>query len=100
MLNVKTLSPLGIIVNELLTNMMKYAFTGRDSGEIRLSASVMGNLAVVSIQDNGVGMPETMDFKNSTGFGLELVNMLVDQLGGSIRIERGEGTRFVLEFTV
>ncbi len=99
-LNVKTLSPLGIIVNELLTNMMKYAFTERDSGVIKVSASVKGNLAVVYVQDNGVGMPETIDFKNSTGFGLELVNMLAEQIGGRIRIERREGTRFVLEFEV
>ena len=99
-LNVQTLSPLGIIINELLTNMMKYAFTGRDSGVIKVSASVKDNMAVVCVQDNGVGMPDAIDFKNSTGFGLELVNMLVTQIGGSIRIERGEGTRFVLEFTV
>ncbi|PKL15726.1 MAG: histidine kinase, partial [Spirochaetae bacterium HGW-Spirochaetae-5] len=76
------------------------AFTGRDSGVIKVSASARDSHAVVSVQDNGVGMPETMDFKNSNGFGLELVGMLVDQLGGSIRIERGEGTRFVLEFEV
>jgi PAS domain S-box-containing protein len=99
-LNVKTLSPLGIIINELLTNLMKYAFIGRDSGLIKVSASVKDNMAVVYVQDNGVGMPDEIDFKNSTGFGLELVNMLVEQIGGSIRIERGEGTRFVLEFTV
>ncbi len=99
-LNVNTLSPLGIIINELLTNMMKYAFNGRDSGVIKVSASMKNNIAVVHVQDNGVGMPEAIDFKNSTGFGLELVNMLVKQMGGSIRIERGEGTKFVLEFTV
>lgn len=99
-LNVNTLSPLGIIINEILTNMMKYAFTGRESGVIKLSASIKNNIAVVHVQDNGVGMPEAIDFKNSTGFGLELVNMLVQQLGGNIRIERGEGTKFVLEFTV
>jgi PAS domain S-box-containing protein len=99
-LNVKTLAPLGIIVNELLTNMMKYAFTGRESGVIKVSTSVKDNMAVVYVQDNGVGMPDEIDFKNSTGFGLELVNMLVEQIGGRIWIERQEGTRFVLEFTV
>jgi PAS domain S-box-containing protein len=99
-LNVQTLSPLGIIINELLTNMMKYAFTGRESGVIKLSAFMRGNRASISLRDNGVGLPESISFENSTGFGLELVNMLVMQIGGSIRIERGEGTRFVLEFTV
>jgi PAS domain S-box-containing protein len=97
-LNVKTLTPLGIIINELLTNMMKYAFEGRESGVIKVSASVKDNHAVFYVQDNGVGIPEGIDFDNSTGFGLELVNMLVAQLGGAIRIDRDNGTRFVLEF--
>jgi len=99
-LNVKTLSPLGIIVNELLTNMMKYAFTGRDKGLIKVSAHMNDKHVVVQVQDDGVGVPEPVSFESSTGFGLELVNMLSSQLGGSIRIERGEGTRFVLEFEV
>jgi PAS domain S-box-containing protein len=99
-LNVQMLSPLGIIVNELLTNMMKYAFIGRDSGLIKVSALKKDKQVVVHVQDDGVGVPEHVSFENSTGFGLELVNMLVMQIGGSIRIERGEGTRFVLEFTV
>jgi two-component sensor histidine kinase len=50
------------------------------------------------IEDNGDGMPEGIDFKNSTGFGLMLVGMLTEQLEGTIRIERGEGTRIILEF--
>jgi len=99
-LNVQMLSPLGIIINELLTNMMKYAFTGRDSGLIKVSAFMKDNHVVVHVQDDGVGVPENVSFENSTGFGLELVNMLVTQIGGSIRIDRGEGTRFVLEFAV
>jgi PAS domain S-box-containing protein len=72
-LDAKKLSPLGIIVNELLSNAMKH------------------------VQDNGIGLPVSFDFKTSAGFGLRLVNMLTDQLRGSIRIERGEGTTFILE---
>jgi len=55
---------------------------------------------VVQVQDDGVGVPESVSFEKSTGFGLELVGMLVEQLGGTIRIERGEGTKFILEFDV
>jgi PAS domain S-box-containing protein len=99
-LNVQTLSPLGIIVNELLTNIMKYAFTGRDRGVITLNASKKDNNVTVIIHDNGVGIPETVSFSKSTGFGLNLAYMLTEQIGGNIRIERGEGTKFVLEFKV
>jgi len=99
-LNVNTLSPVGIIVNELLTNMMKYAFAGRESGLITLSASMNGSRAVIVIQDNGIGIPESISFEKHTGFGLDLVNLLTEQIGGKIKIERGEGTKFILEFDV
>jgi PAS domain S-box-containing protein len=92
--------PLGIIVNELLTNIMKYAFTGRDSGVITLSAEKNESMVTISLGDNGKGIPESINFESSTGFGLNLVGMLTAQMGGSIRIERGDGTKFVLEFMV
>ena len=97
-LNVRLLTPLGIIVNELLTNIMKYAFNGRESGKIFLSAALENNRVKVVIWDNGVGIPETVDFGSTTGFGLDLVKMLTEQIEGNIRFERGDGTRFVLEF--
>jgi PAS domain S-box-containing protein len=99
-LNMQTLSPLGIIINELLTNMMKYAFTGKESGLITISVSKRDDRARVIVQDNGIGIPETISFEQTKGFGLDLVGMLVEQMGGDIKIERGEGTRFVLEFDV
>jgi len=97
-LNVAILTPLGIIVNELFTNIMKYAFAGRDSGVINLSASIKDNHAKIEIRDNGVGIPESVIFARSTGFGLDLVNMLTQQIGGSIRIVRENGSSFILEF--
>ena len=99
-LNISLLTPLGIIVNELLTNMMKYAFKERESGVLKLSAAVENNSAKIVIQDNGIGIPESVSFENHSGFGLELVRLLVDQINGNIRIERGEGTKFMLEFEV
>ena len=99
-LNVRLLSPLGIIANELLTNIMKYAFKGRDSGKILLTAKKHISRVIVVICDNGIGIPETVNFGSSTGFGLDLVKMLTDQIDGTIKIERNEGTRFILEFDV
>jgi len=95
-----TLFTLGIMLNELLTNIMKYAFTGRDSGVITISALHDGNHVLISIADNGTGMPESISFENSTGFGMQLVGMLTQQIGGSIKIERVNGTKFLLEFDV
>ena len=58
----------------------------------------LAKMVTIIIADNGNGMPESVSFENSTGFGLVLVNGLTQQLGGIIRIERGNGTKIVLEF--
>ncbi len=100
MLDVKVLSSLGMIINELLTNIMKHAFRGRERGLIKVSASMAGNRAAVVMEDDGIGLPDTVSFEKPAGFGLDLVGMLTEQIGGNIRIERGSGTRFVLEFDV
>ncbi len=97
-LGAKQLSILGIIVNELITNSMKYAFAGRDNGVITLCASAIGGHARFLVADDGVGIPESIDFAGSHSFGLQLVQLLTEQLHGTIRMERGEGTRFILEF--
>lgn len=99
-LNVNILTPLGIIVNELVTNMMKYAFPGKDSGVLIISAAIKNSHVKIVVQDNGIGIPESVGFNNSSGFGLDLVGMLVEQIGGSVIIERGDGTKFLLEFDV
>ncbi len=97
-LSAKKLQPLGIIINELLTNIMKYAFLGRSDGLITVAAELQGDRVSLAIRDNGVGFPETIDIENSTGFGLRLVGILIKQLGGTIRMERGNGTGVILEF--
>lgn len=97
-LDTKILQPLGIIINELLTNIMKYAFIGRKDGIITVSVTIKNNRVLLMISDNGNGMDESVNFENSTGFGLVLVNALTQQLRGTIRIERETGTRIVLEF--
>jgi PAS domain S-box-containing protein len=97
-LGINTLQPLGIIINELLTNIMKYAFIGRADGIISVSATLRGDQVSMVIADNGNGMPESVDFENSTGFGLVLVKALTQQIGGTIGIERGNGTKIRLEF--
>jgi two-component sensor histidine kinase len=97
-ISTEKLVPLGIILNELLTNTMKYAFAGRREGRITIQAYKKNELAVCIIQDNGNGLPESIDFKNSKGFGLSLVEMLNKQLNGNLKVERLNGTKIILEF--
>ncbi|MBU0929376.1 MAG: GAF domain-containing protein [Spirochaetes bacterium] len=99
-LGVDKVQPLGILIGELLTNAMKYAFAGRSEGTILVSAERSCASAAITVEDDGVGLPEGIDFKNSTGFGLSLVASLAAQMRGSLRIERGGGTRITLEFPV
>jgi len=90
--------PLGIIVNELLTNAMKYAFTGRDNGLIKIFAVTKDNHVTFIFEDNGVGMPDLKSDIRQKGFGLTLIGLLTEQIGGSYRIERNNGTMFIIEF--
>jgi PAS domain S-box-containing protein len=95
---VDVLSPLGIIVNELLTNSLKYAFTGREEGLITIAACKEGQHVSVTIQDNGIGIPESENIDHSSGMGLQLVGMLMKQIRGKVTVERDRGTKYFLEF--
>jgi PAS domain S-box-containing protein len=103
--------PLGIIINELISNSLKYAFRGRDHGEIRVKLHRAGNREckiedsnstayVLSVSDNGVGIPKDLDIENLDSLGLQLVNSLVEQLNGALELERNNGTEFTIRFTV
>ena len=96
-LDVKTVSLLGIIINELITNTLKHAFFGRTGGSVKFSASKLGNKVVLLYEDDGIGIPDSISLANSPGFGLQLVGMLVEQLLGTIVLERGCGTKFRIE---
>ena len=68
-LDAKRLQPLGMIINELLTNIMKYAFPDKSTGQITVSVQRSKGLITLAVQDNGTGIPAGIDFENSTGFG-------------------------------
>jgi len=78
----------------------KYAFTDSDNGLIVVSATKNSEQVTIFVQDDGIGIPESVSFDNSTGFGLQLVYALAQQLEGKIRIERGNGAKVELEFEV
>jgi two-component sensor histidine kinase len=108
-----TAVPLGIIVNELVSNSLKHAFKGRDRGEIRIKLhreesedcikSIIEDCStayVLSISDNGVGIPENIDIEDLESLGMQLVTTLVGQLEGELEIKRNNGTEFTVRFTV
>lgn len=99
-LNSKILSSIGILINELITNTMKYAFSNQTKGIISVTATKRDELVRIIYQDNGKGIPANIDFDNTSGFGLQLIKLLSDQMHGSIKIERENGTRFILEFEI
>lgn len=91
-------STIGIIINELVTNAMKYAFIGKSECLIKISVNSFQNNIRLQVHDNGSGIPELVDFNESKGFGLMLVNILTKQLNGEIRMVREDGTKIILEF--
>lgn len=97
-LSSKKLTPLGIIINELFTNVCKYAFTGRDGGCVRIELDKNETHATLSIEDDGVGLYYDAAADQTTGFGLTIVQMLVEQLHGTYSVENYNGTRSVIEF--
>lgn len=94
----KELFPLGIIVNELITNAIKHAFTRPAEGVIRVTLNGTENRVVLVVQDNGVGLPGGTLPARSGGFGTTLVGMLAEQLGGSVRFDSRGGTAVTLVF--
>ena len=113
-----TAVPLGIIVNELVSNSFKYAFPGRDRGEIQIKLSREGNgqcenngigskievckstSYTLTVSDNGVGIPQSVNIKDSDTLGIQLVTILADQLDGELELKRDSGTEFVIRFAV
>ncbi|TGL56393.1 response regulator [Leptospira ognonensis] len=99
-LNSKKVLPIGIIINELVTNIFKYAFEANFQGKISIDLKRLENLAILIIRDNGVGLDERTKANQSPGFGLTLVKMLAEQLNGSYVIENDLGTKNVLKFPI
>jgi PAS domain S-box-containing protein len=91
--------PLGLIINELVTNCLKYAFPGERNGKILVSyTSESEREGCLSVRDDGVGLPATLDIRTPGTFGLSLVNMLAEQLDGVLEVKRETGTEFILRF--
>ncbi len=100
MLNIDQAIPCGLIVNELVSNALKYAFPGDRKGEIQLHLHALSDNEIeLIIHDNGIGLPETVDWEYAQSLGLSLVrDLVVEQLEGHLTVERDGGTSFRIQF--
>ncbi len=95
-----TAAPCGLLLNELISNALNHAFPAGKAGEIRVEFRVNGDKrCILRVSDNGVGFPQDLEFRTMKSLGLQLVNTLVRQLAGSIKLERAGGTSFEITFT-
>ncbi len=112
-----TAIPLGLIVNELVSNSLKHAFPAGEKGKIKIklyrelngdynteAESKNGDSACTSfilrVSDNGAGIPENLDLENPETLGMQLITALVDQLDGELEVKRDYGTEFIIRFVI
>jgi PAS domain S-box-containing protein len=100
LLNIDTAITLGLSINEVVSNSLKHAFPAHRQGEVYISLKEISkdNFSLI-ISDNGKGLPEDVDFRNTSSLGLQLVNTLIEQLDGTIEMENNNGTRFIITFS-
>ncbi len=97
-LDLRRTVPLGLILNELITNILKYAYPDGHGGSINIETRKDDNIITVKVADNGIGLPEGFSIKKADTMGLSLVKMLVDQIGGKLNVESSGGTKITITF--
>jgi two-component sensor histidine kinase len=88
--------PVRRIISELVSNFLKHAFSDVRKGEISTSIHSRNHTLTIMMKDNGVGIPGDLDWRNAESLGLRLVIELVDQLDGTIELDRSAGTKFTI----
>jgi PAS domain S-box-containing protein len=94
LVDINTAIPVGLIINELVSNTLKYAFPDGRKGEIFIAIKREDHILSILIKENGIGIPEDLDWRNAKSLGLRLVISLVEQLQGTIELDRSAGTAF------
>ena len=101
-LDINTAIPLGLILNELVSNALKYAFSGnaQKRGLLRVLLGQEDSRLVLEVSDNGAGLPDEVSWQMPRTLGLRLVNVLTEQLRGKLELDRQNGTTFRIAFPV
>jgi two-component sensor histidine kinase len=97
-LDINTSIPLGLIVNELVTNSLKHAFPDSKSGEIEIIFHKQDENYLLEVKDNGIGFPEDINYQNTDSLGLQIVNNLTEQIDGKMEVNTISGTSFKIIF--
>ena len=98
-LGIDTAIPCSLLINELISNSFKHAFNGLDKGTVKIRMKSLNNDDYeLVVCDNGKGIPEEIDFRNTESLGLQLVVTLAEQLDASIELDRSSGTKFIITF--
>jgi len=99
-LNLDVSIPCGLIINEIVSNSLKYAFPNQRDGIIFVNLKASKHNVIIEAGDNGIGIPETLNIKETQTLGLQLVDTLVEQIGGTLTLDRTKGTKFIIEFKI
>jgi len=100
-LGIDTALPCGLIINELVSNALKHAFPDGRGGEVHISLHTREDgKQILTVRDNGAGFPADLDFRRTKSLGLKLVTSLVSQLRASIDLDRSDGTKFSIVFSM
>ena len=91
--------PCGLIVNEIVSNSLKYAFPDDRPGCVRVSLRASDGLINLTLSDDGIGLPAGLDVENIPSLGLQLVTILTEQLGGRLAMDGNGGSTFVISFS-
>jgi len=99
MVSIDVAIPCGIMVNELITNVLKYAFPDDRPGKVTIDfRQLPDNHYQLMVKDDGVGLPAELDIENTESLGLKLVKMLTKQLEGELQVQSQKGTLFKITF--
>lgn len=97
-LDIDTAVPCGLIINELVSNAVKYAFTGKLSGIIKVEFRKAEGGFELRVSDNGIGLPPGFDYENSDSLGIQLISALVSQIDGTMQIINDNGLSVTIKF--
>jgi len=97
-LTLDTATNCGMIIMELITNSIKYAFPNNRSGAISIGLKANSDSFTITLSDDGIGLPKDLDFKKTKTLGMQLVMSLTEQLDGEIMLKRNNGSKFELTF--